>query len=71
VVPHLSAGGHLNNTGRCMPNKSTQPTEKKPTRPSEKARNEQRSPPRDSNSAAGDTEQQALADAVDDLDGRD
>jgi hypothetical protein len=60
-----------------MPDKSAQPTEKQ-TRPGEKARssenarNEQRSlPPRDSNSAAGDTEQQALADAVDDLDGRD
>ena len=55
-----------------MPNKSAQSTEKQPTRPSEKARNEQRSPPQsDINSAAGDIEQQALADAVDDLDGRD
>lgn len=60
------------NTGRCMPNRSAQPTEKQPTRPSEKARNEQRSPPQsDINSAAGDSEKQALGDAVDDLVGRD
>ncbi len=71
-MPPCQLAGISTNTGRCMPSKSAQPTEQKPTRPSEQARNEQRSPPlSDSNSAAGDTEQQALADAVNDLDGRD
>jgi hypothetical protein len=64
-----------------MCNKSAQPTENKPARAGaadpkrarhrDEARIDEQSPPGDRKSAAVDTEQRALAEAVDDLDGRD